>query len=417
MEIQKKESYTISLRLFLIGCVLVYLNFLRQTFDQTGQIFGTEIRSISIFIGPFFLILSAITAFMEGQLGRIKPFFQIWIFLIIIYLIFLTISGFFIYGNSYRDLVIDIILYAFFVPAILIGAKKQNWLILDKFILLFFLINLFMLIPYLTSYSSLAAAGRTQIITNDAQIPYFIWGQFSIWMYLCLTLKNRSDIIKFAILAGTIIYFFLAIVFLKRAPFINLSIFFFLFLVSLNLKNSSIISIKIFYLSIPILIFSLLLYSLINVGSFYERFESRFYTSGSIYSSLSSSTRLTYDVELVANQFNNMEFLFGRGLGGSVEDIEYKYPEKNTIRLHNSSVQQVMKGGVVFLFLWVIGFLVILKNFLLNENEEYRKFYIPLLTPFLMSWVFGFLSTSISFLLIMACAGRVMAINNKEQLN
>ena len=412
--INKQQKYSLSLYFFCLALIFIYLNFLRATFDEKGEDFGPLIRIMSVSAGPTFLLLSTISALIEGQLRRIDKIYQLWIVCLIFIFLGLIFNGILINRNSPRLIILDTIHYLFFLPGILIGAKKDNWPIVEKFIRLFFLINILNLIPYTFAYGDLIQGMRRNVVLGFNQIPYFFWGELGVWSYLWLSMKERSKFDKFVTILGTLLFFYFSIIFLKRAPFVNLTVFFILLVIAYrstaNIKiNFKTISAFLLFISLSSTLF---FYSstISNIEKLGDRFTER---GGTVISTLANSNRIAYDANLVKNQMNGVELLVGRGIGGTAKDLGNNYPEFNTSYLHNSSAQHVLKGGFFLLTVWWLGFLMILVNFFFNKDKEYIKFYVPLLVPFIFSWVFGFLSTTISFLLIMLCAGRVIS---KEHL-
>jgi len=368
---------------------------------------------IFISIGPALLFLSTISALKEGQLRRINNNYQIWIVSLIFIFIGLIINGL-IAQNSPRLITLDIIHYMFFLPGILIGAKKENWVPLDRLIRIFFLINVIYLSFFIGSYQEMP--WRKYIILAFEQIPYFFWGQlYLMWPYLVLTMKDKSKFDKFITVLGTILFFYFALIFLKRSAFINLLLFMVLVFIayrpilklSINLKT---IGLSVLSILLAIGIFLTIDYSL-SIDKIVDRFIG---TGGTLISALANDNRLSYDVFLVKNQLDSFEYLIGRGLGGVVMDHEHNYPEFMTNSLHNSSARHFLKGGFLLLVVWWFGFLAITKDFFFKKNKEYNAFYIPVLVPFLLSWVLGFLNTSIGFLLLMLCVGKVIS---KERFN
>ena len=227
-------------------------------------------------------------------------------------------------------------------------------------------------------------------------------------------MKERPKFDKFVTILGTLLFFYFSIIYLKRAPFVLLIVFFILLVIANRSKGNIKINFKTISAFLLFISISSTLFFYSNTTSNLEKLGDRFTErGGTVISTLANSNRIAYDVNLVKNQMDGIELLVGRGLGGVVKDEGYNYPEFNTSSLHNSSAQHVLKGGLLLLTVWWLGFLMILKNFLFNKDKEYIKFYVPLLVPFIFSWVFGFLSTSISFLLFMLCAGRVIS---KEHL-
>jgi hypothetical protein len=297
----------------------------------------------------------------------------------------------------------------FFLPGILIGAKRENWAPLDRLIRIFFLINIIYLLFFVGSFEDMQRRGS--IILSFEQIPYFFWGElYLMWPYLVLTMKDKSKFDKFITVLGTILFFYFAIIFLKRSPFVNLLLFMFLVFIAYRPIWKLSMNFKTIGLSVLSILLAIGIFSTIDYSSSINKFVDRFTEiDGTVKSSLVNDNRLSYDVMLVKNQLDSYEYLFGKGLGGVVMDHEYNYPEFMTRTLHNSSAQHFLKGGFLLLVVWWLGFLAITKDFFFKKNKEYSAFYIPVLVPFILSWVLGFLNTSIAFLLLMLCVGKIIS--------
>ena len=403
------DRYSISFRLFCIAAIFVYLNFIRGAFDEQGMLFPESVRAILAVLGPSFLFLAIWAALYEGQLNRIKPFYRAWLLFLLFYYVFLLLIGVFAYQNDIRQVVFDFILLPFFFAGILMGCKKANWIFFDKFILVYFTVNVLVCLFFIGGFAGYLLETRHMVITAFNQIPYFFWGTLGIWPYFILSMADKSMLRKMVTIVGTMVYFSFAIIFLKRAPFVILILFLLLFLFS---RRNIIVWVKVaILLLVGVIAFWQVL--MFNTGGevkiITEALKTRFVQQDGMVDTLSSSNRLSYDLGLIVTQFSGLEFIVGRGLGGAVEDIEDNYPEKMTHSLHNGSALTMLKGGVVLLIVWVGGWLFVFKDFIVNRNRSLNRYYIPVLMPFLLSWVFGFLSGSVSFLLLMMCAGHVMS--------
>jgi hypothetical protein len=404
---QNQSKHSLSFYLFYIAVVFIYLNFLRATLDERGEIFGSLARVFFIFIGPFFLFLTTFFALLEGQINRIKKKYQLWILCLIILFIFLIINGVIINQNSLRLIILDFIHYMFFLPAILIGSKKENWPPLDRLIRIIFLLNLVPCLFYIGAYDE--SLRRSEIILSFNQIPYFFYGQLALWPYLLLTINRESKFDNLIAIIGTAVYFYFSIVFLKRAPFVNFALFSVLVFFSYASLWRDFFKLR----SLIIFTISILLFIGILAQTNYSILIERFTEMGdTVLSSLVHSNRISNDLGMLVDQFEAYEYPLGRGLGGVVIDYGNDYPEYYTSTLHNSSGQHFLKGGLIFLGVWTLGFLMItidfIKKIYLKKSNNIAQ-HITIMLPFLFSWVFGFLSQTIFFLLVMLCVGRVIS--------
>jgi len=139
-----------------------------------------------------------------------------------------------------------------------------------------------------------------------------------------------------------------------------------------------------------------------------EKLRNRFIQRSSV-EGLKTSIRFGYDPFLVLTQFSGMEFVIGRGMGGTVKDVEGFYPEEMIQSLHNGSARVMLKGGVILLVIWTGGWLFVFRDFIVNRNYTLNRYFIPILLVFLLSWIDGFLARTVTFIFLMMCAGRVMS--------
>ena len=410
MEIKTNNKSLLSSDLFAIAVILIFLNFVRGTLDEKGIIFAYHLRVLSIFSGPFFLLLSTFIAITEGQFRRIKNRYRTWIICLLLYFIFIIINGLLINRNEIRLVTLDMLMFSMVFPGILIGAKKFNWIRFDKIVINIFLINILFLLPYIGSYGSLMQEMRRTIIVGYGQIPYFFWGGLEMWPYILLTMKNRSLFYRIVSIVGIILYFYFALIFLKRAPFVYAILFILLYLFSYKLNIKTVM--RNIYLSIAVIITSFLIFWQIEVSSTVERLQGRFVEKGDLTSTLLMSNRISYDYGLVLSQLSSLEYMIGRGLGGTVQDVGETNYEDMTSTLHNGPALMMLKGGFIWMIIWYSGWFMLIKDFMYNKNKHLNKYFIPILMTFLLTWVFGFLRITMFFIMITMCSGRLMA---KEQ--
>ena len=407
-----EKRLSVSYYLFYLAIIFSYVDFLRLGYDPTGSFISAPLRMLSYMMAPVLLVFTVIAALIEGQYRRLKRHYWIWILSIHFVIFILFINGLAIHFNDYRPIVFDLIYFVYFIPGILIGCKEKNWKGLDQLILYIYVLNSFLLIPSLTSFEGVVELSRNSIILADGQTPYLIWGGLASWTYFLLTLDSRTTIQKSLIYISSILYFVFALIFLKRGPFLELFLFFSFLLFANRLRIKFNFDFKTF-LFLGIIIGSTYpLYKFLEFSTFAERLNDRVYEEGSLTSSILGNSRIAYDIDLVTSQISSQEWLIGRGIGGTVQDIGYNYPDFNTHTLHNFFALVLLKGGLIFFFTWYFGWIIFIKDFLQNKRESINKFFVPVLIPLVLSWLFGFVNVSVHFLLMMMCAGRIMSKEN-----
>jgi len=404
-----EKRLSVSYYLFYLAIIFTYLDFLRLGYDPNGSFISPPLRMLSYMMAPVLLVFTVIAALIEGQYRRLKRHYWMWILAIHFIIFVLFINGLAIHFNDYRPIVFDLIYFVYFIPGILIGCKEKNWKSLDQLFLYIFIFNTFLLIPYLTSFQGIVELSRNSIILMEGQTPYFIWGGLASWIYFILTLDSRTTVQRTLIYISSILYFVFALIFLKRAPFLELILLFALLVFANRLRIKFNLDFKtIFFLGI-IIGSTYPLYKFLEFSTFAERLNDRVYEERSLVSSVLQNSRIAYDLNLVTSQISSQEWIIGRGIGGTVQDIGYNYPDFNTHTLHNFFALVLLKGGFIFFIVWYLGWVIFFKDFLQNKRESINKFFIPVLIPLLCSWLFGFVQVSIHFLLLMMCAGRIMA--------
>lgn len=403
------ERLSVSYYLFYLAIIFTYLDFLRLGYDPTGSFLNAPLRMLSYMIAPVLLIFSVIAALIERQYKRLKRHYWMWVLAIHFIIFILFINGLAIHFNDYRPIVFDLIYFLYFIPGILIGCKEKNWKGLDQLFLYIFVFNTFLLLPNLTSFQGVVELSRNSIILANGQTPYLIWGGLTMWTYFLLTLDGRTTIQKSLIYTSTILYFIFALIFLKRGPFLELFLFFSFLLFSNRLRIKFKLDFKTFLFLGIIISSTYPLYKFLEFSTFAERLNERVYEEGSLTSSVLANSRIAYDIDLVTSQINGLEWIVGRGVGGTVKDIGYNYPDLNTHTLHNFFAMILLKGGFIFFIVWYLGWVIFFKDFLQNKRNSLNKFFVPVLIPLLLSWLFGFINVSVHFLLMMMCAGRIMS--------
>ena len=402
------QGYTsLSFQLFLIGVIFVYLDFARFAFDHTGIVFSKPIRILSILGGPLFLFLSILVALREGALRRIRALYKWWLLSLIFTFALLLMTGVLAFENEIRRVGLDFILLPAIFAGILIGSKKENWIFIDKFIMAFFTINVFLCFYWIGKFTGYLLESRSMIVSAFNQTPYTFWGTLYIWPYFIITITDKSVFRKIVTIMGIVLFFSFSIIFLKRMPFIHLILFIFLVFSKIKIRHG--VKPTILLLAGTMVVWqSFLLISGEHSQILTEKLRNRFIQRSSV-EGLKTSIRFGYDPFLVLTQFSGMEFVIGRGMGGTVKDVEGFYPEEMIQSLHNGSARVMLKGGVILLIIWTGGWLFVFRDFIVNRNYTLNRYFIPILLVFLLSWIDGFLARTVTFIFLMMCAGRVMS--------
>ena len=413
--LKKEEKLSLSYYLFFTAVIFVFLNFLRIAYDDNGDFVPYIARTFLYLSGPILLLLTSVVALLEGQHKRLKKHYWAWILIIHAYLLVLFINGVVIHQNNFRFITFDLLLFSVFLPGILIGAKQVNWKGLDRLILTIFILNALLLLPYISSFSDVTSMLRNSITESYNQTPYHLWGGLIAWPYFFFTMKDRSSFARVMTIVATGLYFLFALIFLKRAPVVSLFIFSMLLLYANRFSVNIKLNLNKFLFFIFSIFLLIIIFQFIQISPLLDRLSERFYESGSLINTLTKDNRILYDVGLVSSQLSFLEFVMGKGLGGILVDIKNNYPDAVTHSLHNYMALVVMKGGFLFVLVWYYGWIRFFLDFLSNKDKDNLKYFIPILIPLLLSWVFGFVNMSVTFLLLLMGAGKMMA--KKESLS
>jgi hypothetical protein len=416
-------KYVLSFRLFCIGTILLYVDFVRNAIDMYGLIVPPPVRIVSILAGPLFMGFSVAVALTEGQLKRLKATYRSWLLFLLLTLPFLFVIGALIFGNEKDIVMLDFLLFPTIFAGILAGTKEENWIFFDKLIMAIFVVGLFCCILWLGDLLVAARisvrADRFDIVRGSIQtfsclaMLYSFWGTLGTWPYLLLTIKERGVFSKGVIFLGTLVFFIMAIIYQKRFSFVSLTLFFFLIAIKSNIRQLF----KMVVILLAVGILSSIAFTFIvgqEAPEYLMKLDRRFHLRGSLWETLIAEDRISYDSKLVFTQFSRLEFVMGRGLGGVVHDISNLYPWEMTHSLHNGSALILLKGGIVLLIIWTVGWLFVVKDFIANRNPMLNRYYIPILMVFLTSWLGVFLSRGVFFAFLMMCAGRIMSRDIKS---
>jgi hypothetical protein len=421
------KKNNLSFLLFCMGVSFIYVHTLRMGFDNQGKYIPEMIRALLVITGPLFFSLSVLAALREGQLRKLKSHYRKWLLMLLLTTILMFISGAVVFGNEIRRIVLDFTLFSPIFAGILVGVRKENWLPFDKFLLAIFQINIIICLVGLKEiasvFSTLDIPSRADLwargfslMSEGNSMIYHFWGVLDVWPYFLLTIREGTRLRKATILIGIGMYFILSIIFQKRAPFILLIGFTLFLLIKMRLKRLlALCAVGLITGAVVLYVFTSLAGPASNelLGQFNERFGGK---SG-VVDTLSQEDRLNYDYWIVFNQLSPIELFNGRGMGGTVSDIGgfYHWTGEDNIQMtHNGTALIILKGGFTFLIIWVVGWLMFTKDFLLSGVPGRDRFFIPVLMVFGLSWLGPFISNSISFALLMMCAGRIMARDAAE---
>lgn len=413
------NKYDFSFILFFIGLLFYFAEYIRHAIHLDGIIAPRQIIFFSVLSGPFFMFLSMLKALQEGKLKSLMIFYRKWYLLLIFIVVMLLMSGTLIFSNGPREILFDFIIFPGIFAGILAGTKTNNINYCDKLIrIVFFLSTLFCILKLGNLGARAIQSTRLDRADYTWDSIYYIWGLIGLlWPYVIIKNENRRSIFRNIIpMLGTSIYFIMAIIYGKRQPFVQLALF--LLLIFIKARRSH----KYKFLVMSALVVGIVL--LIVIGIFksndWKQFQTawinRFSINGGIWNKFINDDRISYDPLLILTQFSGIELLLGRGLGGVVRDVSGFYPVENTPNLHNGAAFIVLKGGLLLLIVWAVGWLRFIKDFLGEKNRKLYRFYIPYLIIFMQIFYSPVLSDTGGFVFLMMCSGFAMS-NKKIKIN
>lgn len=418
--VSDSQKVRLPFKLFMAGFVLLYLDLVRNAYMKEEVIFSYE-TVILLKLSILILFMASVSlSFIRGDYRRIKHVYRLWLSLVLLFIAIMTFYGL-TQGNAQRDIIIDVILFVTLFAGVINGCDRRNWVLFDKFMLGFFALNTVLVIK-----SWFDAMGGDVFDPNESlslfhSKYYFFVGELTIWPYFLLTLRDGSLYRKLISYSGIAIYFIASLTLAKRSPFVLLFLLIALSLFKSRLRMDSTRVIKSIFSKIKGAVIAglasaVVIFSLGISGRFWdaaEKLQERFFLEGNMVETVFSDPRISYDSELVFGHFSNSEILFGQGMGAVAGVADVGWTGEKSLSdeyvLHNGVLLLIQKGGLLFLFVWLWGWFVFLKDFLASREPYMNRYFLPVGIVFIFSFVTGFVNWGNGFAFLMMCAGMGMA--------
>lgn len=412
-----KRYPDLSLSLFVFGITIVFFFYIQVAL-------GIDvIRFINLkSFGYGFLLFSLFFAIAEGRISYLSSTYQKWFSCLLVFLCFLLILGI-IHQNPLKSLYFTScdLFSITMLSGILIGSKPTNRKVLEKTLMWHFAIATFLCIFSTLTY------GRALLYSEVVTSPvYKFWGLLYAWPYFLATLNSGGFLRKIISLVGVITYFLLSIFFLKRTPFAKgilligilfvFNLFFLRRKMFKKIKFSRLMQSTGFLILIAFVILAGIRVTGLNsitekygAGYGVRGLYNRFMKYDSIYELATQNYRIAYEAKTVFETASNFDIVFGRGLGATIPVSLNHSREGRSGELHNGMAKIILKGGLLFFMFWYFGWFIVIKDAVKYRERQLVPYYSIIIMTVLFSLVAPFLNNSLSFVLVMLCAGRCMS--------
>lgn len=378
MSIEKAQRDSrIPLNLVILGMWILF-------FHEVLKSFGIIVMYVA-YSGFFILFSALLIALKKRYLSLLYGKYQLWIISIWIFASFILLYGI-LKSHSLQFLSRDIWPYSYFA-CLLVATRINTWRAIDKMIYQQFFIGL---IVFLYILSTMDVSMLTRTVYDSSAVPwgtfniYWAWGLMYGWMYMFLTFNKKQPAFrKIVTLLGIIFFLVFGIMMLKRQVIVELSMISFLKLIY-EKKKTNFIKWTILFFIIITTVFSIIRFSESHVNTeYFKKLILRSKESGSVLATILSNTRLSKQPRDIYNQASDFEILFGQGLGSSV----VKDGVRDTV-VESGLFTTFLKGGIVYLIIWYLGFFSILKDTFLKRKKDKLLFGL-LSTIFIISSPMG----------------------------
>ncbi len=414
---QKKRLLDPSLLLFVIGINSVFLFYVQVAL-------GFQIvRFINLYsVGYFCLFFSMLCAFFEEKMRYFRSIYQKWLWLLFVYFGFISILSIINLDLSKSVWHTSSDVFAIFCfSGIFVAGKIENWKVIEKILVLHFALSTILCIFFTLTY------GHALLYSEVLVSPIFqFWGLQYGWPYFLLTLNTGGFLRKIVAIVGVCTFFVLSVFFLKKSPFaqgvflIGISLVINIFVIKRKmlkrLKFHRILA------STGLLIFFALVIlsgvKVMGLDSITEEYGEgygvhglygRFMQYGSIYNTVLADYRITYEGKAVLEDISFFEMVFGRGIGATIPVDDLHSSEGIQGELHNGMAKLFLKGGILLLIIWYVGWLFMIIDLMKYRQEWLIPCYSIIIMTVLFSLVNNFFYNGLGFILVMLCAGRCMS--------
>lgn len=421
----EKRRFELSLILFIVG---MSVRFYSLGFELVP--YGMGESDLFRNLGHSILTASFLFAILERKLYNLQRKYLHWLVILGFAFIFLLIYG--IYrGTKLMFIAPDLFAFTYF-SGVLVGSERRNWIALEKMLCVHFFIGIIANIYAFASFP--LPALRSFLVWT---LPYMLQGLLYPWPYFLLTFNRGGIYRKLLTIVGLSVVLISFILFQKRIHTFSFLFFglFSLYLYTVKGKVNVVGAFKkVTKIACLLLILTMTIFFTLKIMDQFSAFsqsikglQSRIFLDSDSGNVMKAFTYSRYKEESryeeASHYFSHasgFELIFGRGIGGfyftplvGVSSTGF------TGRIHIGLATLILKGGVLFLTLWLFGWLMILKDFLKVKKDQEFIFCYPIIAKYVVFLtVATALSDWLSFGLVLLCSGPCMSkwIRNDKQM-
>lgn len=397
-----QRSARLSINLVIVGMWILFSHEVLKSFD---------IMKMYVAYSGFFILFSALLIELKNSsLSLLYVKYRFWIMGIWFFAFLIFLYGI-LKSYSLQFISRDIWPYGYFA-CLLIAARTNTWRAIDKMIYQQFFVGLVVFLCILVTVDitmfTRAAIERNTASWGGSRICW-AWGLLYGWQYMFLSFDEEKPMFrKVVTFLGVTFFLVFGIIMLKRQVVVELgmmSVFKLVYMI--KVKKANIIRWTTMFVVIIAVTFLIVKFYENRAGTeYFKALVSRSTESGSVLSTTLQNTRLLKTPLDIYNQASNFEILFGQGLGSSV----VKDGVMDTV-VESGFFTIFLKGGIIYLMIWYLGFFSILSNTLLWMRRD-KLFFGLLSTMFIISSPMGpffidYFSTGYKMFWLGRCTSRV----------
>ncbi|MCK4527539.1 hypothetical protein KAW18_09230 [candidate division WOR-3 bacterium] len=367
------------------------------------------------YTGFIFLFLSLCTAIVEGKLNYLERKYANWLLAIWIFALFMLLHGAFL-GHDLRYISRDLWAFCFFA-CILVAAKKDNWIVIDRMIYFQFTFTIILVLFIWSHYGLNITREILQQSSNSFERPRlaWAWGLLYSWPYMFLTYKRSSLLRKMITVLGFTIFIILALMYGKRNPMVFLMLFMGLYIIffKYNAMTKKIANNSLIYKFVSVILAITILgtgsYLIVRAqektGYYYvAELIDRSSARGGFIDTLLHDPRLDSIPKDIIAEAEGYQIIVGQGLGSTIlrSSVQIQSVENGLMLLF-------FKGGILYTIAWYFGLLNILKDLFRRKKRFVVPFQIMSSVIIIMSPISVFFHMGFLTGYIMLWFGRSMA--------
>ncbi|KJJ85267.1 membrane protein [Candidatus Omnitrophus magneticus] len=413
------QRINLSLLLFVLGFSLRFYSTGYGVFPYSES--ETDlVRNISF----VFLAFSTFFALLEGKLFNLQFKYRVWV-TAIAYIFFILLAYGVSRANEMARIRYDVASFTYF-SGLLVASEKKNWKMLEKMFFVHFFVGI---ITNIYAFNKFPPSSMRESVIGF-YVPYMLQSLLYPWPYFLMTVYWKGMYRRMLAIFGAVVALMSFIFFQKRMHAIDFSLtaLFGLFFYVIREKVSMPVLIKkvTIMLLIVVLFFGILL-SVLKVSDPNNVFLDSFYGLKDRVMTENNNRRLSFYEAFNYKRYSNFdrflearyffdratinEIIFGRGIGGG----DYNEITGFT-NLHIGLAMLVLKGGLIFLALWLFGWIMIFVDFLKTNKRILYIFSFAFIIRYLvLLTITSAWESDVWFGLVLVCTGVCMSKWIKEE--